>query len=400
MIANKRIEILFVLNALDCGGIEKSALSLLSALVAFGCNVTLMMARKEGMFLPLVPKEVKVEEIPYSLDARMEMRYGQRKWLAMLLKRFRLITAFQVLVSYLISRFQSRDGRAILCAKRFCKGMNLGDKVYDMAIAYSELTELYFVAEKVNAQRKALWLHTELHDDWANLEDYLPHLRKMDRFYCVSQSLTASVKVKFPEFQNQVFYFPHLIDGKLIRSLAEQDVVDWEIQNDGLKLLSVGRFSKEKGFDLIPLVARRLKDDGLKFSWMILGTGAEKENLQALITMIDVADCVFLHDAVVNPCPFYKTCDVYVQPSKYDGYCLTLAEARMLYKPIVATSFIGALDQLRNDETGLIVDFSVDALYAAVKTLLVDGEKRQVFEANLRQEDATPTDVATLLFGA
>lgn len=400
MIANKRIEILFVLNALDCGGIEKSALSLLSALVASGCNVTLMMARKEGMFLPLVPKEVKIEEIPFSSDARMEMRYGQRKWLAMLLKRFRLITAFQVFVSYLTSRFQSRDGRAILCAKRFCKGINLGDKVYDMAIAYSELTELYFVAEKVNAQRKALWLHTELHEDWANLGDYLPYLRKMDRFYCVSQSLTASVKLKFPELQARVFYFPHLIDGKLIRSLAEQEPADWETQNDGLKLLSVGRFSKEKGFDLIPLVAKKLKEDGLILSWMILGTGAEKENLQSLIMETGVEDCVFLHEAVVNPCPFYKACDVYVQPSKYDGYCLTLAEARMLYKPIVATSFIGALDQLRNGETGLVVDFSVDSLYAAVKMLLVDCEKRQNLEVNLRQEDAAPTDVVALLFGA
>ncbi len=400
MKVGKRSRILFVLNALHCGGIEKSALSLLSALVSAGCDVTLMMSRKEGMFLPLVPVEVKIKEIPFSEDVRMEMQHGKRKWFVMLLKRFRFIVAFQVLLSYLSAYFQSKDVQDIKCSTRYCKSLDLGDTVYDLAVCYSELTELYFVAEAVKAKKKVLWLHTELHEDWANLGAYLPYLRKMNCLYCVSQSLTASVKAKFPELQTRIFYFPHLIDGGLIRSLAEQDVVDWKNQNNGLKLLSVGRFSKEKGFDLIPLIAKKLKLNGLKFSWMILGTGAEKDNLQALIDELNVADCVLLHDAVVNPCPFYKACDVYVQPSKYDGYCLTLAEARMLYKPIVATSFIGALDQLRNDETGLIVDFSVDALYVAVKTLLVDGEKRQAFEANLRQEDATPTDVVTLLFGA
>ena len=50
-----------------------------------------------------------------------------------------------------------------------------------------------------------------------------------------------------------------------------------------------------------------------------------------------------------------KDCDIYVQPSRHEGYCITLAEALCFNNPIVATDFTGANEQLKNRKNGVVV---------------------------------------------
>ena len=56
-----------------------------------------------------------------------------------------------------------------------------------------------------------------------------------------------------------------------------------------------------------------------------------------------------------NPYPYIKACDIYVQPSRYEGKSVTVREAQMLCKPVVVTNYPTAKSQVKDGIDGVIV---------------------------------------------
>ena len=56
-----------------------------------------------------------------------------------------------------------------------------------------------------------------------------------------------------------------------------------------------------------------------------------------------------------NPYPYMKACDIYAQPSRYEGKSVTVREAQMLRKPVVITNYATAKSQIENGVDGVIV---------------------------------------------
>src|SRR5690625_8035826 len=86
-----------------------------------------------------------------------------------------------------------------------------------------------------------------------------------------------------------------------------------------------------------------------------------------------------------NPLPFIKDCDLYIQPSRYESYCLTVAEARSLNKPIITTN-TGASEQIEHEKTGLVVEFDELQIYESIKRLLNDEPLKERLINNLAKE--------------
>ena len=118
----------------------------------------------------------------------------------------------------------------------------------------------------------------------------------------------------------------------------------------------------------------------------MIGEGSERIKLEKLMQNYDVDDCFILLGSSDNPYPYIKQCDIYVQPSRFEGYCITLAEARILKKAIITTNFFGAQEQIVDGETGLIVNFDEEKLYDSIKKLIIDTKLRMKFEENLAKE--------------
>ncbi len=106
----------------------------------------------------------------------------------------------------------------------------------------------------------------------------------------------------------------------------------------------------------------------------IIGDGPNKNEYQNLINNLGLKDNCILLGAKKNPYPYMKNCDIYVQPSRHEGYCITLAEARCFDVPIVTTNFTGASEQVINEETGIITKIDSEEVYLAIKKLL-DNKK-------------------------
>ena len=134
-----------------------------------------------------------------------------------------------------------------------------------------------------------------------------------------------------------------------ILSLSEEKIADRVLDNRK-KIVSVGRLVKQKGFDIAISVCRKLVDSGIDIVWYIVGEGEERSNLEYLIRENQLENNFFLVGADKNPYKWMKIADVYVQPSRFEGFPMTILEVQQLNKYIV-TSDIPEFKSLVREET-------------------------------------------------
>ena len=120
-------------------------------------------------------------------------------------------------------------------------------------------------------------------------------------------------------------------------------------------LLSVGRYSEAKNFDNIPDICKRIRELGVDIIWYIIGYGGEESLIRERIAEADMENYVILLGKKDNPYPYIRKCDLYVQPSRYEGKAVTVREAQALHKPVVITKFATSSSQLEDGKDGVIV---------------------------------------------
>ena len=100
-----------------------------------------------------------------------------------------------------------------------------------------------------------------------------------------------------------------------------------------------------------------------------------------------VKENVILLGKKTNPYPYIKACDIYVQPSRYEGKAVTVREAQMLCKPVVITDFPTAHSQLTNGTDGLIVPMDNEEAAAGIAAFIRDKELQNHFISNMKRTD-------------
>jgi len=100
-----------------------------------------------------------------------------------------------------------------------------------------------------------------------------------------------------------------------------------------------------------------------------------------------------------NPYPYVYKSDIYVQTSRHEGYCLTLAEAKCLKKPIITTNFTGAYEQIKDGYNGFVVEWNEEDLYNQIKYLLDQKIIRKKIATNLLREELDNIENIDRVFG-
>ena len=95
---------------------------------------------------------------------------------------------------------------------------------------------------------------------------------------------------------------------------------------------------------------------------------------------------LFYLGSKANPYSFMKQCDIYVQPSRHEGYCITLAEAKCFNAPIVSTNFTGANEQIIHGQNGFVIEFEKKQMYETIKEILMNYNLRNTIKNNLQNE--------------
>lgn len=372
--------ILFVINSMDCGGAEKSLLSLLSLLDYAKYDVTLQMFRRGGMFEELLPPEVHVrKELDYTAFCSQSMAKQ------MLSFDFRRIAA-RVRTSFFL-RSNAKKGSPLHDAQAYWKYSAAAydplPERYDVAIAWGQGTPTHFVAEKVRAQKKFAWVNADYENVGHNKDFDCKYYAAFTGIICVSDKLCLILQKAFPEYAAKMTTIYDINNPATIFTMADQPCS--LLNRENLTLVTVGRLVPQKGYDIAAKAACLLKKRNVKFHWYVVG-GGDSAPIEKDIAQYGISDCFTLLGAKANPYPYMKAADIYVQTSKFEGYCLTLAEARMLNIPCVTTNFDVVYAQMIDGDNGLVVEMSAEAVADEIIRLATDQELYQHIKSYQEQE--------------
>ena len=178
-----------------------------------------------------------------------------------------------------------------------------------------------------------------------------------------------------------------ILNVDLIRRQGEEPIEMEMPCAETAKIVTVARlFSKNKGQDMCLTAARMLKDKGYKFLWIFVGDGPSRDELEAQMRDLGLENEVRFVGLQANPYPYIKSADVYVQSSRYEGFGLTVTEAKILGRAIVCTEFPTAFNQLEDGRNGLIVEMTPQSIAEGVERLLTDKELVEKLQTAVSQE--------------
>ena len=369
---------------MNIGGTEKALLTMLNEIDDSKYDITLLMLEEYGGFLNEIPSFVKVKYVDEYKSIKPFVNEPPKILIKRLIKNKAYLTGLSTLLNYSISKITKNISyyyRYIL------KNVKKIDEEYDLAVAYAGPMDFitYFVLNKIKAKKKIQWIHFDITKIGFNRKFAERNYKKFDKIFVVSEEGKEKLIDLIPALNNKVEAFFNIISCNLIENMSKNEKSFDDLFN-GVRILTVGRLSKEKGQELTINVLARLKNEGYKVRWYCIGDGPEKDNYRNRIKGLDIENDYILLGSKLNPYPFMKDCDIYVQPSKHEGYCITLGEARCFDNPIVTTNFTGANEQIKNEITGLVCDISEQGIYQAIKRLLDNKELYKDIRINLSNE--------------
>ena len=354
-------KILFVIHSMDFGGSERSLVNLLNELPDDKYSVDILMFQKRGRLLAQLPKWVNVLETPNDLN-RLYAPIGKAG------------TKLGVkVIGTLCARFarKTRKSRAAYRWKHFyCPSIRMLPQQYDVAVAYGGAALVYFVSDRVCADKKLIWIHTDYRTGKYSAEDDRPYFAAADGIVSISKACVDVLKEEFPEFQDKIFCIENITSATLLRKQADEFEPEEYSKESSVHLLSVGRLVKEKGFDMAIEAAAILKKRGLRFHWFVLGDGCERKELEKQIHQMGVEDCFTLLGGRSNPYPYIKHCTALIQTSRFEGKSVVLDEAKVLETPIVATDYLTVRDQITEGKEGYIVQMTPHAIADGIMKLM------------------------------
>ena len=185
---------------------------------------------------------------------------------------------------------------------------------------------------------------------------------------------TAFLKV-YPEVQNRISVFHNLINKERILEKAQQDE-GFTDDYKGFRILTVGRLTSQKAFDVSIHAMKLLKDQGINARWYVLGEGDQRETLEKLISELDLKEDFLLLGNKANPYPFFRQADLYVHASRFEGKSIAIQEAQILGCPILVSDCSGNREQVTDGVDGALCQFNAQSICSHIIELLGNEELR------------------------
>ena len=227
----------------------------------------------------------------------------------------------------------------------------------------------YYIANKVRAKKKISWIHFDITAVGMDRNFSRELYKQFDEINIVSKEAKEKFDLIFPEVKDKTKVFYNIILKEEILKLAEEKGFDDNYT--GLKLLTVGRIAKEKGQDLAIEALKKILDRGIEARLYLIGTGKFEKECKELAVNLGIEDKVIFLGIKSNPYPYMKECNIYIQPSRYEGYCTTVEEALIFNKKMVITNFNSSKEQLKNADFSYISGFNSEEIAKGVLTLVL-----------------------------
>ncbi len=237
----------------------------------------------------------------------------------------------------------------------------------------------------------SIFVHTDMEQEFKINPALKPKIiyeayRKADHVVCVSQSLVQKIRQLVPQAKTMVMEV--LINETAVREIAETPLEQTKLPKRLLKdfedpsttvFLSVGRFSKQKGYDRLIEAFERLNNRQTRLV-LICSYGPEKQAIEGQINQSPLKDCIYLFDHLVRPYHLVKAADAFVFSSRYEGLGMVVFEALAVETPVIMTEIPETLEILADPKKAIVVENSTTGLTAGMQKFLDYGFGKVKFD--------------------
>ena len=376
--------LLFVMESMKGEGGERSLLTLLQLTDFSKYEVDLMLFEPSGLFFDMIPEQVKV--IPFG-DIYDKFTKPMVKSVLSFLLSFKPVLAvkralYSRTVNSSVSSPLVRDQLAWKYMKSFFSD---NGKEYDAAIGYLEGKPNFFVADCAHAKTKIAYVHNDYRKLKMDAVIDSEFFGKVDYIVTVSEECEKALHEIFPQYSEKVRMIENVTVPKVLQKMAEENVADFDKKSDEKFLLTIGRFFQQKGYDMAIDAAEILVKKGYNFKWFSIGKGELKDELLQKVKEKNLEETFIFLGEKSNPYPYLANCDIYVQPSYFEGKSIAIDEAKCLAKPIVATKFTTVYDQLADGETAVLAEINAESIAEKIALLIDDENLAETLSENLKK---------------
>lgn len=358
-------KILIVAPSMCTGGISQSLKNLLINITNHFSDyeLDLFLLKKYGVNLEGIPEKINIREAKGNLQL-----FGCSQSDS---KQFGKWFYFKRAVVALWSRIFS----SALPVEFFRKKEKF-NKHYDFAISFTCSSRTMgaggaeLVLKNVSADKKAVFIHGDIEKNNIATKRNLKQFKQFDKIFCVSESLKNQLVKNLPELDKNADFVYNTQDNESIKEKSNAFKV--ELGKD-FNIVSVSRLSFDKAIDRFLQVVKKLHEEGYKFTYHIVGDGAEKYKIEKIISQHNMADYVKMYGNQKNPYPYFKSADLFVLPSESEAAPMVINESFLIGTPLLTTNTISAKEMVKRG--GWVVDNSEEGLYEGLKYILNNHEE-------------------------
>lgn len=372
-------KILTVMNTMGQAGAETALLELLRHIDSNEYEISLYVLMGQGEMVHELPDHVKLLNVHYD-DSSVLGRAGRAHMRKTVLKAMLSKGTVFRLLPYLIKNLAAMAAKGrILTDKLLWRVLSeSGQRFkehYDLAVAYLEGGSAYYVADHVNAEKKVAFLHVDYERaGYTRALDRDCYL-KFDKVFCVSDEVRGAFLRVYPECMQKAEIFHNLINQDAIRRKAKLSG-GFADTYEGFRILSVGRLTTQKAFEVSIEAMKLLKERGVRARWYVLGEGDQRSFLEEKIRHFHLEEDFLLLGANKNPYPYMAQTDIYVHASRFEGKSIAIQEAQTLGCAILVSDCSGNREQVNPGVDGMMCGFTPEEICQGVQTLLGDEALR------------------------
>lgn len=254
--------------------------------------------------------------------------------------------------------------------KELRKYLNFSDIIidYDMGL----LRNLH----KINLQNKKIigWSHAGS-GELLKKKQKRENVNKYDCIVTINETMKNGYLKNYNNKEIVKIY--NFLDFDLIEKKAEE-----KLEKDyGKYIISVGSLTENKNHKLLINAFKILKEKyKISEKLLIAGEGKERENLEKQIKELNLGNDVLLLGQKENPYKYIKNSELYILPSKAEGFSLTLVEAMCLKKMIVSTHNNGSEELVRENKYGVLVENNANEMAEKINYYLENKNERKKYE--------------------
>lgn len=355
-------KILFVIGSAELGGAEVGMLEIVKELHK-KYDISICFYNATGSLLNRIPDNLKVFSVLKSSDNVIIRR----------IKRYLYYRGSKTLYKKIIK-----------------------DK-YDVEIAYLEGGPAMFVASSHNHNsRKISSIRVDITNHKLDVDIRVKNSKKAQRLlenaykkfdiiYGVSNDTTKSFVNRFPSLREKTDTLYTYFDKNEYVKLGKEQFDKYN--KTEFNIVSVGRFSAQKGYERLIEIAKRLKKDKLKFKWYIVGNcnGIYAEEIKSNIKNNNLEDVIKIEGQQINPYKYIYNADLLVSTSLYEGFPRVINESIALGTPVVAPKISGVSESILG-LYGIASENNTLSLYKAVRSLIINPSKLKVFKQNIKSK--------------